>query len=88
MNARAANVQLDSGCADLNGARALGAGFDFERDALAAGKAIEIEGSDEAATMEEVFLTILSSDEAESAVCYDLLNGPGGHIDPCILFPN
>jgi hypothetical protein len=38
--------------------------------------------------MEEVFLTILSSDEAESAVCYDLLNGPGGHIDPCILFPN
>ena len=71
---------LDSGCADLNGARALGAGFDFERDALAAGKAVEIEGSDEAATMEEVFLPIFSSDKSESAVGYDLLDGPGGHI--------
>ena len=79
MNARAANVSGGLGCADLNGARALGAGLDFERDALAAGEAIEIERGDEAATMEEVFLPILGSDKAEPTVGNDLLDGPGGH---------
>jgi hypothetical protein len=63
----------------LNGARALGAGLDFERDALAAGEAIEIEGSDEAAAVEEVFLAVFGGNEPEAAIGNDLLNGSCGH---------
>jgi hypothetical protein len=51
----------------------------FERDALAAGEAVEVEGGLEAATMEEVFLAIFGGDKAEAAIGNDLLNGTGGH---------
>ena len=67
------------GGAHLYGARALGIGLDFERDTLAANKAIEIEGSDEAAAVEEVFLPVFGCDEPEAAVAYDLLDCTGGH---------
>jgi len=75
--ARAGNNGL--GCAYLNGTRALGARFDFKRDALAANKAIEVEGSLEPATMEEVFLPIFGGNETETAVGDDLLDSTGGH---------
>jgi hypothetical protein len=67
------------GSADAYGARALGAGFDLERDALAALEAVEIEGSLEAATVEEVFLPVFGGDEAKAAIGDDLLDGTGGH---------
>jgi hypothetical protein len=63
----------------LYGARALGAGLDFERNALAAGEAIEIEGSDEAAAVEEVFFAVFGGNESEAAIGYDLLDGSCGH---------
>jgi hypothetical protein len=67
------------GRANLYGARALGAGLDFERDTLAADKAIEVERGYEAAAVEEVFLTVLGCNEAETAVANDLLDCTGGH---------
>jgi hypothetical protein len=67
------------GRANLYGARALGAGFDLERDTLAADKAIEIERGYEATTVEEVFLPVFDCNEAETAVADDLLNCTGGH---------
>ena len=76
---RAASDLNGLGCADLNGARALGARLDLEGDALAADEAVEVEGSQEAATMEEVFLAIFSGDEAETALGDYLLDSTGGH---------
>src|SRR4029077_19454680 len=71
----------------LCGARALGARFDLERHALAAGKAFEVKRGVEAVAVEEVFLRILGNDEAEAAIGYDLLDGTGGHSD-LQCFPN
>src|SRR4029079_12636673 len=59
----------------------LGALLDLELDLLAADEAIEVKRGVEAAAMEEVFLRILSGDEAEAAVGDDLLDGSGGHMD-------
>jgi hypothetical protein len=61
--------------------RALGALLDLELDALAAGEAVEVEGRVEAVAVEEVLLRTIVSDEAESAVCDDALDGTGGHDD-------
>ena len=59
----------------------LGALLDLELDLLTADEAIEVKRGVEAAAMEEVFLRILSGDEAEAAVGDDLLDGSGGHMD-------
>ena len=56
------------------GARTLGTLLDVELDALAALKAVEVEGRVEPAAMEEVFLPILGGDEAEAAIGDDLLD--------------
>jgi hypothetical protein len=68
------------GGAHVIGARTLGALLDVELDALAALKAVEVEGRVESAAMEEVFLLILGGDEAEAAIGDDLLDGTGGHV--------
>jgi hypothetical protein len=67
------------GRANLDGARALGAGLDFERDTLAPDEAIEVERGYEAATVEEVFFPVFGCNEAETAVANDLLDCTGGH---------
>jgi hypothetical protein len=79
IDARAAIASSGLGRGYLNGARALGARLDFERDTLAADEAVEVEGSQEAATMEEVFLAIFGGDESEAALGDDLLDSTGGH---------
>jgi hypothetical protein len=70
------------GRANARGAGTLGAVLDLELDLLAAIEAIEVEGALEAAAMEEVFLAIVCSDEAEAAIGDDLLDGTGGHCGP------
>jgi len=72
---------LRSGRANLGGPWALGAGLDLELDLLAACQAVEIERGIEATAMEEVFLPILSGDEAETTIGDDLLDCAGGHED-------
>src|SRR6266545_5540688 len=69
------------GAAHVDRAGALRICFDLELDALAADEAVEVDRGVEAAAMEEVFLLVLRSDEAEAAIGYDLLDGSGGHID-------
>ena len=87
LRADVARGESPSGGAHLCRARALGARFDLERHALAAGEAVEVERGVEAVAMEEVFLRILGDDEAEAAIGDDLLDGTGGHSD-LQCFPN
>src|SRR4029079_2179131 len=86
-SARTDGPLIGSGGAHLAGARALGALLDLELDPLATREAIEIERGIEAVAMEEVFLRVLSGDEAEAAIGNDLLDGTGGHHD-LQHFPN
>lgn len=71
-----------SGRGDLAGARTLGPGLDLERHSLTTDKAIELEGSLNAASMEEVVLAVGRSDEAEASVANDLLDDSRGHARP------
>lgn len=59
--------------------RALGTLLDLELDTLTAGKAVEIERCLKAVPMEEVFLVVLGSDEAESSIGDDTLDRSSGH---------
>src|SRR6476661_5460885 len=75
------------GGSDLIRARALRARLDLELNSLSADEPIEVERGIEPSAMEEVFLLILGGDEAEPAVCDNLLDGTGGHED-LQHFPN
>src|SRR5450631_1040230 len=67
--------------ANAAGARALVALLDLEGDGFAAGKAVEVQRRVKATAMEEVLLSILGGNEAESTVALDPFDCPiGGHI--------
>src|ERR1019366_7586064 len=86
-SSRGATTQRSLGGAHLSGARPLRAGLDFELDALAAGKPVEVERGGELVAVEEVLLAVFGGDEAEAAVGDNLLDCSCGHGDP-FLFPN
>src|SRR6478735_8374538 len=69
------------GALDVLRASTLGALLDVELDLLPAHEAIEVQGRRETVAVEEVFLSVLGGDEAETAVRNDLLDCAGGHSD-------